>query len=317
VIPPAAVELHKEITENNDRNRAYQTALPTQSLTNGSGSNYDFEKRAGDNSYYIWYKESEPNVADTQTMSYEYELLYQATKEAEYKSKLKIYVTTFILFFSIVLLLLIFSPVFYKVFFTPGGTDTEQLQEESGSTDEQPSAENQASLNVLKDNNSPSETNLPPVTTNTETVSSTQTSQQEQEQPRQQEPKQTEQNVQKMSNQLTTQQKPAEQQAPATQPNNINTEGLIKNGLGWLDEKNKVVYIQLESGKFTIQESAWDSETKAVKRAGTLESLIPGVKGSVVRADLGEKGIWYRVRFGEFSSIDEARAKASELRKGA
>ncbi len=316
VIPPAAIELHKELTQDNGKEAGYKSPLETTSLTNGSGKVDGFEKRAGDNSYYIWYKDSEPNIADTQTMSYEYELLYQATKEAEYKSKLKIYVTTFILFFSIVLLLLIFSPVFYKIFFTPRETDnTEQIEEESGTiTNEEPSPENKASLNTLNDgNNAVSETNSPHTTTNTED-NTQQTQQIQQEHSKQEEPKQVEQNVQKMSNQIQSQ--PPQQQAPATQPNTqSNMQGLVKNGLGWFDEKNKVVYIQLENGKFTIQESAWDSEAKASKRVGTLESLIPGVKGSIVRVDLGEKGVWYRVRFGEFSSIDEARAKAVELKK--
>ena len=323
VIPPAAVELHKEITEDNGKNKAYQSGVSTSRITNGNGRGDDYEKRAGDNSYYIWYKDSEPNIADTQTMSYEYELLYQATKEAEYKSKLKIYVTTFILFFSIVLLLLIFSPVFYKVFFTPNGTDNmDQFQEESGSINEETSSENRASLNILKDegqiNNITTENNVTPPTTNGEQSRNQQPQQQVQpEQTKQEPPKQEEQTVQQLRNQTQTQQqRQTEQQAPATQPNNnTNLEGLVKNGLGWLDEKNKVVYIHLENGKYTIQESAWDSEAKASKRISTLESLIPGLKGSVVRVDLGPKGIWYRVRLGEFSTIEEARARAMELRK--
>ena len=36
--------------------------------------------------------------------------------------------------------------------------------------------------------------------------------------------------------------------------------------MGWIDENNKVIYVQLENGKFTIQESAWDSDAKANKR---------------------------------------------------
>jgi len=323
VIPPAAVELHKEITEDNGKNKAYQSGVSTSRITNGNGRGDDYEKRAGDNSYYIWYKDSEPNIADTQTMSYEYELLYQATKEAEYKSKLKIYVTTFILFFSIVLLLLIFSPVFYKVFFTPNGTDNmDQFQEESGSINEETSSENRASLNILKDegqiNNITTENNVTPPTTNGEQSRNQQPQQQVQpEQTKQEPPKQEEQTVQQLRNQTQTQQqRQTEQQAPATQPNNnTNLEGLVKNGLGWLDEKNKVVYIHLENGKYTIQESAWDSDAKASKRVEKLQSLIPGLKGTVVSVDLGPKGIWYRVRLGEFSTIEDARARAMELRK--
>ena len=104
VIPPSAVELHKELTGDNSKTNEYQTTINPLPFANGNGNgngNVDkFEHRLQDNSYYIWYKDSEPNTSDTQTMSYEYELLYQATKEAEYKSKLRIYVTTFIMFFS-------------------------------------------------------------------------------------------------------------------------------------------------------------------------------------------------------------------------
>ena len=85
--------------------------------------------------------------------------------------------------------------------------------------------------------------------------------------------------------------------------------------MGWMDEKLKVIYIQLENGKFSIQESAWDSNTKASKRISTVESFgIKGLKGNVVKADLGAKGTWFRVRFGEFSTLEEAHQKAVELR---
>jgi hypothetical protein len=41
---------------------------------------------------------------------------------------------------------------------------------------------------------------------------------------------------------------------------------------------------------------------------------ISGLKGNVIKVDLGEKGIWFRARFGEFTTIEEARVKAEELR---
>ncbi|MND06126.1 hypothetical protein D3C83_273260 [compost metagenome] len=41
---------------------------------------------------------------------------------------------------------------------------------------------------------------------------------------------------------------------------------------------------------------------------------MSGLKGMAVMVDMGAKGIWYRARFGEFSSIEEARVKAAELR---
>ena len=81
-----------------------------------------------------------------------------------------------------------------------------------------------------------------------------------------------------------------------------------------MDDYNKVIYVQLENGKFTIQESAWDSDAKANKRLSTVGSIVPGLKGSVLKVDLGSKGTWYRARFGEFATLEEAKQKAEELR---
>lgn len=75
------------------------------------------------------------------------------------------------------------------------------------------------------------------------------------------------------------------------------------------------MYIKLDNGKFTIQESSFDSDSKASKRITDVEAFkIEGLKGSSVKTDLGAKGTWYRVRFGEFQTIGDARAKAQELR---
>jgi predicted phage-related endonuclease len=70
-----------------------------------------------DNAYYLWFKDSTSSEKETQTLSYEYELMYQAQKESEYRSNIKIYVAAFILVFAGLLALLIFSPVIYKIFF--------------------------------------------------------------------------------------------------------------------------------------------------------------------------------------------------------
>ena len=322
VIPPSAVELHNELTGEQKKPEGYQTSvnpLPYNGNGNGnnSGSGDNTEHRLSDNSYYIWYKDSEPNVSDTQTMSYEYELLYQATKEAEYKSKLRIYVTTFILFFSIVLILLIFSPVIYKYFFTPSETDqnTEEVQDESGlngSTQQDPSSQNQASLNSLPENNTNPENTSPPVNNNTQSSDPSITTQNV-EQPKQ-ETAQQEAPKQEAPKQETPKQEVPKTEAPV-QPNTTSPPaGITKNSMGWMDDVNKVIYVQLENGKFTIQESAWDSDSKAKKRLSVVAGIVPGLKGSVLKADLGSKGTWYRARFGEFSTIEEARTKAAELR---
>jgi nucleoid DNA-binding protein len=281
--------------------------LAPESLQSESQS---VERRSEDKSYYIWYKESEPNVNDTQTMSYEYELLYQATKEAEYQSKLKIYVSTFILFFSIVLILLIFSPVIYKFFFTP--MEQQSIQNVEGQNSIDQNSENKASLNTIPEtqnqNNQPNDTTnkTQPVTTEQTQQSQKNTQQTEQtnQSTQQSEPQQQNETKQQLQNQQQTQ--------PNTEP---KIEGVVKNSVGWADSKYNVIYIQLENGKFTIQESAFDSESKAKDRISKVEALkIEGLKGNAIKADLGTKGVWYRVRFGEFNTLEEARAKAIELR---
>jgi nucleoid DNA-binding protein/cell division protein FtsN len=318
VIPPTAVELHNQITGDKAKNSDYLSSLNTLPYATangngaGNGNGESFEHRLQDNSYYIWYKDSEPNTSDTQTMSYEYELLYQATKEAEYKSKLRIYVTTFIMFFSIVLILLIFSPVIYKYFFSPAeDQNTEEVSgevssdntESGNSESEKTTTENQASLNTLPENNTPPVTNTGD---NTQSQSPVTQEQPKQEQPVQEQPKQEE-----PVKQNTESAPPPETQ---TQPNTSVPPGVTKSTMGWLDDHNKVIYVQLDNGKFTIQESAWDSDAKANKRLSTVASIVPGLAGNVVKVDLGSKGTWYRARFGEFASLEEARAKAEELR---
>jgi nucleoid DNA-binding protein len=278
VIPPAAVELHKEIVEE----KVNTPSIPLQGSEttapfiqqNGNGYKGSAENTVADNSYYIWYKDSEPNAVDTQTMSYEYELLYQATKEAEYKSKLRIYVTTFILFFSVVLVLLIFSPVIYKYFFTPS---EEQMNNEA-----------------------------PPVGQTQGTDDGNQNPDQQKQEDNSTQPVTNEQKQNTQPEQTTQQEQTTTQQ---------NIDGVVKTDQGWRDEKNGVLYVRLENGKFAIQESAWNSEEKANNRISKVASFnISGMSGSFVKVDLGAKGTWYRVRFGEFTTLSEAQQKAIELK---
>ena len=319
VIPPSAVELHNQITGDNNNNSEYQTTITGVPPVNGNGNGNGYEHKLQDNSYYIWYKDSEPNSSDTQTMSYEYELLYQATKEAEYKSKLRIYVTTFIMFFSIVLILLIFSPVLYKYFFTPKDEpNTEEVTNETSQVEEpvNNNGNNQASVNSL-DNQNQQNNSQPPADQNTQnTAPVTEQPKQEQnsqqnttppvtEQPKQEQPKQ-EQPKQEQPKQET----PKQNEVAGSQ----NIPGVQKSTMGWIDDYNKVIYVQLDNGKFTIQESAWDSDAKANKRISSVGTLVPGLKGSVLKVDLGAKGTWFRARFGEFTTIEEAKQKAEELR---
>lgn len=336
VIPPGAVELHNQITgdinkTNESQNNEYQTTISQGQVLNGNGNGNgnQYEHKLNDNSYYIWYKDSEPNASDTQTMSYEYELLYQATKDAEYKSKLRIYVTTFIIFFSIVLILLIFSPVIYKYFFSPSDdTNTEQVQNETSSTDDpQSNDNNQASVNSL-DEQKPANNNSTAQQQNTGQENSTKpvnsppvTDENKNEQPADVQGNQNNNKTDKSNNVEPKQQVEAKnQQQSSTDANqqksagSHNLTGVQKTSMGWVDVQNKVIYVQLESGKFTIQESAWDSDAKANKRINSVGTLIPGLKGNVQKVDLGGKGTWYRARFGEFATLDEAYNKAAELR---
>jgi len=332
VIPPSVVELHQEITSSTPVHevQTYPTQetppKPIEESVNGNGSSGEY--RATDNSYYIWYKDVEANATETQNLSYEYELLYQATKEAEYKSKLKIYVSTFIVFFSIVLVLLIFSPVIYKVFFKPvdapppkvetlngenppmdqssTGTDnsTQQQTFSGQNTTGQTQTDNgNVTPPVTQQNTSPDQSNANQNNTNSNPP--------QQQQPQQETQKQEPQQQQQPPPQEQKQTQPPPQQQ-TTQP---KLDGVTKNAMGWIDDKFKVIYVQLDNGKFTIQESAWDSDAKASKRISTVDGYkISGISGNVVKADLGDKGVWYRARFGEFSTIEEARSKAEELR---
>lgn len=344
-IPKSAVLLHNEITAKEPQKEIIQEEPAIQPQQSAGET-----ERRRDDSYYIWYKDSDSNPTDTQTLSYEYELLYQATKEAEYKSKLKIYVSTFILFFSIVLALLIFSPLIYKMFFSPSetpGTENVQQQDVNGEVTQQ-----KGEPNVLPENTQTQQNEtqaVPPADTTKKTEQVTvpadttkkspqvppvnnQITQKNEEKkvqqtppvtkketkPEQNKPPEKKEQTNQPEQQKTPQQKATQKQKPQKQesPKQEKNDGLSKNSLGWTDDKLKVIYVQLENGKYTIQESAWDSDAKANKRISAVESLgIPGIKGSMVKADLGAKGIWYRVRFGEFSTLDEARKKAEELRK--
>ncbi len=58
------------------------------------------------------------------------------------------------------------------------------------------------------------------------------------------------------------------------------------------------------------------SYKKAEAASKLLESLSgEGYAGTVVRADLGDRGIWYRVRVGPYSGEQEAKRVLSKLRK--
>lgn len=294
VIPQTAIDLHNEIVGTPVDTEKAETvkAEESQTVVTPMGDVIP-EKKVEDNSYYIWYKDSEATPSETQTLSYEYELLYQATKEAEYKSKLKIYVSSFILFFSLVLVLLIFSPVIYKFLFNPVEYPITEVAQQDNNAPEQNVTPNESQTTPPTEQQNTSGTD-----TSGKLVTQTNVNQQPQQQT---ETKPTEQ--------------PQQQTQQTSESNETKIEGVTRNALGWVDDKYKVMYIKLDNGKFTIQESSFDSDSKASKRMNDVEAYkIEGLKGTSVKTDLGVKGTWYRVRFGEFQTIEEARSKAQELR---
>ncbi|NDY56807.1 D-alanyl-D-alanine carboxypeptidase [Desulfovibrio sulfodismutans] len=64
-------------------------------------------------------------------------------------------------------------------------------------------------------------------------------------------------------------------------------------------------------GELTLQESSFQTADEAKTRARKLERI--GVPARVVTADLGDKGVWYRVMIGSFSSMQEARRYKQQL----
>lgn len=70
-----------------------------------------------------------------------------------------------------------------------------------------------------------------------------------------------------------------------------------------------------DSGGFTIQIRSSPNESDARQFADSLKAA--GFDAYVMRADLGAKGIWYRVRVGRFQSREEAQREIGKLRSSA
>jgi septal ring-binding cell division protein DamX len=66
-----------------------------------------------------------------------------------------------------------------------------------------------------------------------------------------------------------------------------------------------------EYGFYTIQLSAWRTETKARSRARYYQEL--GLEAYVQRAELPGMGVWYRVRVGKYPALSEARRAVQAL----
>ncbi len=63
--------------------------------------------------------------------------------------------------------------------------------------------------------------------------------------------------------------------------------------------------------KYTIQAGAFQTKKEAEGLIRILKKS--GYSAYVIKADLAEKGVWYRVRFGRFSSHPEAKEKLRRL----
>jgi cell division septation protein DedD len=65
------------------------------------------------------------------------------------------------------------------------------------------------------------------------------------------------------------------------------------------------------SGKYSIQVSAWQSQS--VARTESRKIINKGLTAQVVSANLGQKGIWYRVMVGSYSTQGEAERDLSRV----
>jgi cell division septation protein DedD len=63
------------------------------------------------------------------------------------------------------------------------------------------------------------------------------------------------------------------------------------------------------SGLYTVQLSSWRTQAKADREARRYRGM--GIEAYVQRADLPETGTWYRVRFGRYPALSEARRAAA------
>ncbi len=71
---------------------------------------------------------------------------------------------------------------------------------------------------------------------------------------------------------------------------------------------------------YSIQESSWDVEEKAVNRIiwfNSLDIIHPDgtkVEAGIEKVDLSAKGDWNRIRIGEFASLKDASIFADRIR---
>jgi cell division protein FtsN len=69
----------------------------------------------------------------------------------------------------------------------------------------------------------------------------------------------------------------------------------------------------ISKGSVMLQVASYKDQINAQKLLQELSSK--GYAGNVVRADLGQRGVWYRVRIGPYGGEDEAGRVLEKLRK--
>lgn len=125
-------------------------------------------------------------------------------------------------------------------------------------------------------------------------------------------------NNNQQTQQQTTQQNQTQQQTnnQQTTANNTNQESGYRNLKPGEEEQindpaNGVVYVRTTDGVF-IQTGSFKSKADADKKAGALQKS--GLNIQIKEANLGDKGVWFRVRAGKFSSVEEAKNNVAKLK---
>ncbi len=76
------------------------------------------------------------------------------------------------------------------------------------------------------------------------------------------------------------------------------------------DEVSEAAASEIGSGQFSLQIASMPNERAANEMAAQLKEM--GLPAYVVSADLGRRGVWYRVRVGRFETAEQAQRFAAE-----
>jgi len=98
--------------------------------------------------------------------------------------------------------------------------------------------------------------------------------------------------------------KPVAKPAPKPAPKPVAKAKSTSDPLGTLAKK-------VTTGDYVVQIASFKKKEYADSERAKLKNIIPDV--FVVKADLGEKGIWYRVRCYKGINYQEAKAKAASI----